>query len=136
MTNTNAPRPVARPTGRRVTTRSTTTVARASTATEDAHPTQTLTREEAEVIAWQFYATDSPAVVELLLLAHNPDVSTTVRYAANQALTWFDPESEMPEEKLPEPAALRAFRWCVYAYDLEARKRATSALLFHLERWA
>jgi len=87
-------------------------------------------------VAWSLYSTDSPAVIELLLLAHNPDISTLKRYQASMALEWFDPVAALPEERLPEPAAVRAFRWAVYAYDLEARKQAMGALLVHLERWA
>ena len=136
MNGGNAPGPVTRPTGRKRATSSNGIVARPSTATESAQPTQPLTREEAEAVACELYATDSPAVIELLLLAHNPDADRLKRYAANQALMWFDPALELPEARLPEPAAVRAFRWAVFAYDLEARKKAMNALLFHLEKWA
>lgn len=95
-----------------------------------------LTRGEAKLLAFELFNTDSPAVVELLLLAHNEDVSTLKRYQANMALEWFDSEVELPSPAhLEEPPALRAIRWCIYAYDPEARKQAAAAAAFHLERW-
>jgi hypothetical protein len=94
-----------------------------------------LTRAEAKVAALELFNSDAPAVVELLLLAQNQDADIWKRYAANMALTWFDPEAELPEARLSEPPALRALRWCIYAYDPEARKEAAEAVLFHLERW-
>ena len=95
-----------------------------------------LTRAEAKVVALELFNTDSPAVVELLLLAHNQDADTLKRYAANMALEWFDPEVELPTPAhLEEPPALRAIRWCIYAYDPEARKQAAAAAVFHLQRW-
>jgi hypothetical protein len=94
-----------------------------------------LGREKARQLAWELYATDIPAVVELILLVHNEDVSTTLRYAATQALTWFDPEVDQPEARLPEPPALRAIRWACYAWDRTTREAAAAAAIHHLARW-
>lgn len=94
-----------------------------------------LTPAEAKEAALQLYDTDSPAVVELLLLEGNADANPTKRYAASRALEWFDPECELPETRLPEPPTLRAIRWCVYAYDRQAREAAAEAAAAHLERW-
>ena len=87
-------------------------------------------------MAANFFNTDSPAVVELLLLAHNQDADTWKRYAANQALTWFDPEADLPEVRLPDPPFIRALKWAVYAYDPEARKQAVDVAVHHLARWS
>ena len=95
-----------------------------------------LTPAEAKRVAFELYNTDAPAVVELLLLAHSEDVSTLKRYQATMALEWFDPSVELPTPAhLEEPPALRAIRWCIYAYDPEARKQAAGVAAFHLERW-
>lgn len=74
------------------------------------------------------YATDTPAVVELVLLAHNPDASTTMRFAANQALTWFDPETDLPEEKLPEPDPIRLLKLALLHGDMAVRVAAGDEL--------
>ncbi len=95
-----------------------------------------LTPAEAKLVAFELFDTDSPAVVELLLLAHSEDVSTLKRYQATMALEWFDPSVELPTPAhLEEPPALRAIRWCIYAYDPEARQAAAAAAEHHLERW-
>jgi len=60
---------------------------------------QPLTRAEAEVVGWTLYGTDAPSVVELLLLAHNPDAATLKRYAASMALEWFDPAVDLPHAR-------------------------------------
>ena len=45
---------------------------------------------QAARIAWESYATEEPAVIELLLLAANPR-TRDVRFKAMSALEWFDP---------------------------------------------
>lgn len=96
---------------------------------------RSLTRAQAKVIALELYDTDSPAVVELLVLAGNLDASTLKRYQAEMALEWFDPSVDLPETPQAEPPALRAIRWCVYAYDRQAREAAADAAVRHLARW-
>ena len=98
--------------------------------------TRSLTPVEARHAAFELYNTDAPAVAELLLVAHNEDASTLKRYQANMALEWFDPDVELPTPAhLGELPALRAIRWCIYAYDPEARKQAAEVAAFHLDRW-
>ena len=101
-----------------------------------ANEDRNLTRADAKLVAFESFNTDSPAVVELLLLAHNQDADGWKRYAANMALEWFDPEIDLPTPAhLEEPPALRAIRCCIDAYDPEARKQAAEAAVHHLARW-
>ena len=91
-------------------------------------------REVAERIAKRLYFADEhslPAITELLLLVDNQRVPLDVRRAADKAVDLFDPW----EDFVPEPAAVRAFRWCVLAHDLEERKKALAILRAHLTRW-
>jgi hypothetical protein len=96
---------------------------------------QPLRRQEAERIVQRlFYAENCavPALAELLLLCDNKQASRAVRRAADSALDLFDAW----EDFIPEPPAVRAFKWTVFASDLEERKRALPFLLAHLSRWA
>lgn len=58
------------------------------------------------------YGTQAPAVVELLLMADNPDASRSERYAAEMALEWFDPSAILPARPsdLEEPKAVTLLR--------------------------
>jgi hypothetical protein len=84
---------------------------------------QALTRDEAKKVAWQLFATDSPAVTELLLLAHSPDVSTLKRYQANMALEWFNPEADVPlrPADLEDPEPIRLLRLAFLSGNMTVR---------------
>lgn len=71
-----------------------------------------LTRAEAARCAWLSYATDEPAVIELLLLECDPSKSRALRLAAAFALEWFDPHAEIPRRPsdTDESEAVRLLR--------------------------
>lgn len=74
-------------------------------------------------MAWELYAADSPAVVELLLVAHNPAVSALKRYQAEMALEWFDPSVDLPrrpsDQEESEP--VRLLRLALLSGDMPVR---------------
>ncbi len=89
-----------------------------------------LTRAEAEAAAWRLYASDEPAVVELLLLATNTAAPSTRRVAAWLALDWFDPAVSVPAARRPEEdVAVCLVRWLGLGRDLQTRQRAAHDLV-------
>ena len=92
---------------------------------------QPLSRHEAEAIGWTLYATDSPAVVELLLVAHNPDVSTLKRYQASMALEWFDPSTDLPRgrDDDDEPEAVKLLKAALLSGNMAVRIAAGDELV-------
>lgn len=81
-------------------------------------------------MAWTMYGTDSPAVVELLLVAHNPDVSTLKRYQASMALEWFDPSVDLPRARHDddEPEAVKLLKTALMNGDMRVRIAAGDEL--------
>jgi len=73
-------------------------------------PAEALTRGEAERVAWTSFASDEPAIVELLLLEGNPAADSLKRKAAAMALEWFDPNAVVllrpSDHEDPEPVRL------------------------------
>lgn len=91
---------------------------------------QGLSRAEAQAVAWKLYGTDSPAVVALLLVAHNPDVSTLKRYQASMALEWFDPAVDLPRARDDDddPAAVNLLKTALVNGDMRVRIMAGDEL--------
>lgn len=89
-----------------------------------------LSRDEAQRAAWTIYGTDSPAVTELLLLAHDPDISRLKRYQANMALEWFDPSVELPRARgdEDEPEAVKLLKAALLHGDMRVRIAAGNDL--------
>jgi HEAT repeat protein len=97
-----------------------------STAQTTASP---LSRDEARTVAWDLFATDAPAVVELLLLAHNPDASPLRRYQAGMALEWFDPSIDVPRARHDDdPEAVKLLRTALLSGHVRVRIAAGDQL--------
>lgn len=91
-----------------------------------------MTRDLAVSMAREMYATQEPAVVELLLLATNA-ATREDRFKALRALEWFDPaNTELPARpeataaapQGPVEEAIEALRWTLYGWDQASRARA------------
>ena len=95
-----------------------------------------LSRELAESIAWEQYHSSSPAVVELLLLANDPDVTDRERLRAMLALEWFDPEAVLPLRPCDtaESRAVRLLREAFESGEVATRIQAGDELAELLKR--
>lgn len=76
------------------------------------------------------YATDCPAVVELILVAHDSDVSRLKRYRAAMALEWFDPSVDLPRAKddEDESEAVKLLKAALLDGDMRVRIAAGDEL--------